>query len=64
MKFLCSVLVVVVTLYFNYVSTTDLKAFDDTVLFKVNWPGRDGNELFVSISCLLLLFIAFVRYAT
>ncbi|KAJ4443520.1 hypothetical protein ANN_05192 [Periplaneta americana] len=24
---------------------TDVKGFDDTVLFKINWPGRSGNEL-------------------
>ncbi|XP_075224745.1 endoplasmic reticulum lectin 1 isoform X2 [Lycorma delicatula] len=23
----------------------DFKGFDDTVLFKINWPGRDSNEL-------------------
>lgn len=47
-------LVVVVTWCFNFVSTADLNSFDDTVLFKVNWPGRAGNELFVSIIHLLL----------
>lgn len=46
MKLFFSVFVTALTSCFNYVSATDLKAFDDTVLFKVNWPGRDGNELF------------------
>lgn len=23
----------------------DVKGFDDTVLFKINWPGRSGNDL-------------------
>lgn len=26
----------------------DVKGFDDTVLFKINWPGRSGNDLLVS----------------
>lgn len=26
----------------------DFKGFDDTVLFKINWPGRDSTELLVS----------------
>lgn len=27
----------------------DLKAFDDTVLFKINWPGKTGADLLVSV---------------
>ena len=27
----------------------DLKGFDDTVLFKINWPGKSSAELLVSI---------------
>jgi endoplasmic reticulum lectin 1 len=27
---------------------TDVKGFDDTVLFKINWPGRSGSDLLVS----------------
>lgn len=60
MKLRCGLFVPVLTLYINYVSTTDLKAFDDTVLFKVNWPGRDGNELFVSIGSLSVTVIVIV----
>ncbi|XP_021916263.1 endoplasmic reticulum lectin 1 isoform X2 [Zootermopsis nevadensis] len=25
---------------------TDVKGFDDSVLFKINWPGRSGSDLF------------------
>nr|CAD7258790.1 unnamed protein product [Timema shepardi]CAD7573578.1 unnamed protein product [Timema californicum] len=34
-------------LYLTFYVTTsiDIKNFDDTVLFKINWPGRNGNEL-------------------
>lgn len=29
----------------------NLKGFDDSILFKINWPGKDGitNEIFVNI---------------
>ena len=29
----------------------NLKGFDDSILFKISWPGKDGvgNEIFVSI---------------
>jgi endoplasmic reticulum lectin 1 len=27
---------------------TDVKGFDDTVLFKIHWPGRSGDDLLVS----------------
>ncbi|PNF24823.1 Endoplasmic reticulum lectin 1 [Cryptotermes secundus] len=33
---------------FNFIvliQGTDVKGFDDTVLFKINWPGRSGNDL-------------------
>lgn len=28
---------------------TDVKGFDDTVLFKIHWPGRNGDDLLVSM---------------
>ncbi|XP_043462535.1 endoplasmic reticulum lectin 1 isoform X1 [Leptopilina heterotoma] len=37
------VLVLFVNLYIVYCH--DLKAFDDTVLFKINWPGKSSAEL-------------------
>jgi hypothetical protein len=36
---------------FNFnvlIQGTDVKGFDDSVLFKINWPGRSGSDLFVS----------------
>jgi hypothetical protein len=27
---------------------TDVKVFDDTVLYKIQWPGRSGSDLLVS----------------
>jgi hypothetical protein len=27
---------------------TDVKVFDDSVLYKIQWPGRTGNDLLVS----------------
>jgi hypothetical protein len=27
---------------------TDVKVFDDSVLYKIHWPGRSGNDLLVS----------------
>ncbi|PSN40562.1 Endoplasmic reticulum lectin 1 [Blattella germanica] len=28
-----------------FIQGTDVKAFDDTVLFKINWPGKSASEL-------------------
>lgn len=44
-------LVLFVNLYIVYCH--DLKAFDDTVLFKINWPGKSSAELLV---CRYFLF--------
>jgi hypothetical protein len=27
---------------------TDVKVFDDSVLYKIHWPGRSGSDLLVS----------------
>jgi hypothetical protein len=27
---------------------TDVKVFDDSVLYKIQWPGRSGSDLLVS----------------
>ena len=32
----------------------DLKGFDDTVLFKINWPGQSSTELLVRLATLIL----------
>lgn len=38
---------IIIFTYFScsFVHAIDLKGFDDTTLFKLNWPGRDGNDL-------------------
>lgn len=28
----------------------DFRSFDDTVLFKINWPGKASSDLLVSIT--------------
>uniref|UniRef100_A0A1B6G9A4 Endoplasmic reticulum lectin 1 n=1 Tax=Cuerna arida TaxID=1464854 RepID=A0A1B6G9A4_9HEMI len=40
----CTVLFIQIC-FLSFVFCTDLKGFDDTVLFKINWPGKDGAEL-------------------
>lgn len=40
--------VVLINLYI-VVFGHDLKGFDDTVLFKINWPGKSSAELLVSL---------------
>lgn len=42
---ICNVLCIVVTIVYGH----DFKSFDDTVLFKINWPGKTSSDLLVSI---------------
>lgn len=49
-------LVLLVNLYI-VVYCHDLKAFDDTVLFKINWPGKSSSDLLVSYFTNLHIFI-------
>jgi hypothetical protein len=44
-------LVLISNCVFNFnvfIQGTDVKGFDDSVLFKINWPGRSGSDFFVS----------------
>ena len=48
----CYLLTLIVHCIFHsavFIQGTDVKAFDDTVLFKINWPGKSGSDLLVSI---------------
>lgn len=38
---------IVVYFVLSGVLSADLKSFDDTVLFKLNWPGKDATDLLV-----------------
>jgi hypothetical protein len=45
------ILVLILNSVFNFnilIQGTDVKGFDDSVLFKINWPGRSGSDSFVS----------------
>ena len=44
-----SQLILVLLVYFDKSSSYDLKAFDDTILFKINWPGKTGADLLVKL---------------
>lgn len=33
---------------FNYVLSINIKGFDDTILFKINWPGLNSEDFIVS----------------
>jgi hypothetical protein len=47
----CYLLALILNCMFNFnvlIQGTDVKGFDDTVLFKINWPGRSANDLLVS----------------
>lgn len=39
----------------NYILAYDLQNFDDTVLFKINWPGKSAGELLVGTILLFLI---------
>lgn len=43
------------------VTIADLKGFDDTVLFKINWPGKDAIELLVSRLIFIVILAFFQR---
>lgn len=51
-KFLLSYIIYLLIIAVVEIQTLDpnLKGFDDSILFKINWPGKDGvgNEIFVS----------------
>lgn len=40
----------------NYILAYDLQNFDDTVLFKINWPGKSAGDLLVSAIFQFLLW--------
>ena len=40
-----NVLCIIVTVYGH-----DFRSFDDTVLFKINWPGKASSDLLVNIT--------------
>lgn len=58
-KFLLSHILYLLIIAVIEIQTLDpnLKGFDDSILFKINWPGKDGveNEIFVSICQILFL---------
>lgn len=41
-----NVLCIIITIVYGH----DFRSFDDTVLFKINWPGKGGSDLLVSIN--------------
>lgn len=45
-------------IYFSIASSAfaiDSQGFDDTILFKINWPGNDENSI-------LVIYICFTKY--
>lgn len=46
-----NVLCIIITIVYGH----DFRSFDDTVLFKINWPGKSGSDLLVSINEIKLI---------
>lgn len=45
----CNVYITIVLCIIIIVYGHDFRSFDDTVLFKINWPGKASSDLLVSI---------------
>lgn len=40
-----------VILFIHFCHSQDFKGFDDTILYKINWPGKDVTDQLLKVSC-------------
>lgn len=52
------VLCIIVTVAYGH----DFRSFDDSILFKINWPGKANSDLLVSINEVKLKFVIYYTF--
>lgn len=42
--------VLFVVLFIHFCNSQEFKGFDDTILYKINWPGKDVTDQFSKVN--------------